>query len=64
MSFKRQGFSEVLFEEDLTAESLVDWAVRIYTNRKAYIQSMSLSQTRMGESVMVIDEVVKTRSGM
>lgn len=66
MSFKRQGFSEVLFEEDLTAESLVDWAVRIYTNRKAYIQSMSLSQTRDGvESVMrVIDEVVKTRSGM
>lgn len=66
MSFKRQGFSEVLMEEDLSAESLADFVMKVYSNRKAYIQSMSLSQTRDGvESIVrVIDEAAKTRSGM
>lgn len=54
MSFKRQGFSEVLLEEDLSAGPLVDQAMRVYSSRKAFIQAMSMS--RIGNGV---DNIVK-----
>lgn len=61
MSFKKQGFSEVLVEDDLSAESLVDWVSRVYSNRRAYVQAMSFSRTRDGvESVIrLIDELAQ-----
>jgi UDP-N-acetylglucosamine--N-acetylmuramyl-(pentapeptide) pyrophosphoryl-undecaprenol N-acetylglucosamine transferase len=61
MSFKRQGFSEVLLEEDLSTESLVDHVTRVYNGRKAYIQTMRMSPVGNGVDniVKVIDEVCK-----
>lgn len=42
-SFKKQGFSEVLAEEDITAEGLLDIIYRTYDNRKEYIHNMEKS---------------------
>jgi UDP-N-acetylglucosamine--N-acetylmuramyl-(pentapeptide) pyrophosphoryl-undecaprenol N-acetylglucosamine transferase len=61
MSFKRQGFSDVLLEEDLSAESLVDHVARVYNRRKAFIQAMHMSPVGNGvhNIIKVIDEVCK-----
>ncbi len=61
MSFKRQGFSDVLLEEDLSAESLVDHVMSVYNRRKAFIESMRMSPVRSGVDniVKLIDEVCK-----
>ncbi len=44
-SFKKQGFSEVIQEEDLTDETLLALIEKVYTNRQDYINSMSQSKT-------------------
>lgn len=63
MSFQRQGFCEVLAEEDLSTESLVADVARVYNNRKVYVQAMSQSQVNSGVDniVRVIEETVKAR---
>lgn len=59
MSFKGQGFSEVLLEEDLSTESLVGQVMSVYNRRKAFIQAMHMSPVRNGVDniVKLIDEV-------
>lgn len=44
-SFKKQGFSYVLQEEDLTKETLLDAVNQVYTNRNTYHTAMKNSQT-------------------
>ncbi|WP_062236312.1 undecaprenyldiphospho-muramoylpentapeptide beta-N-acetylglucosaminyltransferase [Fictibacillus sp. FJAT-27399] len=43
-SFEKQGYCEVLFEEDLTAESLMQGIEQLYSNQEAYISRMEESQ--------------------
>lgn len=63
MSFQRQGFCEVLVEEDLSTESLVDSVARVYNSRKAYVQAMSQSRVSAGVDsiIRVIEDMVKAR---
>jgi len=42
-SFKKQGFSEVINEEDLTDELLVDTINKLYENRDTYVEAMEKS---------------------
>lgn len=44
-SFKKQGFSYVLQEKDLTKETLLDAVNQVYTNRNTYHTAMKNSQT-------------------
>lgn len=39
-SFKKQGFSKVLFEEDLTSESLIENIKNLEENKNKYIENM------------------------
>lgn len=43
-SFQAHGYSSVLFEEDLTPESLLKAVNELYTNRQTYINAMSESK--------------------
>ena len=43
-SFQEHGYSSVLFEEDLTPESLLKAVNELYTNRQTYINAMSESK--------------------
>ena len=55
-SFKKQGFSEVLAEEDITGENLLDIIYRTYDNREEYINNMvKSSQT---DSIKIIMELI------
>lgn len=60
-SFKRQGFSEVLEEENLTKETLVDNIMKVYDNREAYIKKMSESSMSdpIGEIVGLIEQLAE-----
>ena len=42
-SFRKQGFSEVLQEEDITPEVLLDRILQLYENRQTYIAAMEKS---------------------
>lgn len=42
-SFKRQGFSEIIQEEDLTAELLITTIDKVYENRNKYISAIEAS---------------------
>jgi len=42
-SFKKKGYSEVLHEEEMTAESLVEKVNEVYRNRDKYIKAMNTS---------------------
>ncbi|KIR02593.1 UDP-N-acetylglucosamine--N-acetylmuramyl- (pentapeptide) pyrophosphoryl-undecaprenol N-acetylglucosamine transferase [Lachnospiraceae bacterium TWA4] len=42
-SFKKQGFSAVLEEEELSDERLYDEVTKLYKNRKTYIENMTKS---------------------
>ncbi|QNM04569.1 undecaprenyldiphospho-muramoylpentapeptide beta-N-acetylglucosaminyltransferase [Qiania dongpingensis] len=44
-SFRKQGFSEVLLEEDLTDDALKALIEKVYANRQDYINSMNTSKT-------------------
>ncbi|MGP1402678.1 MAG: undecaprenyldiphospho-muramoylpentapeptide beta-N-acetylglucosaminyltransferase [Catonella sp.] len=55
-SFKKQGFSEVLAEEDITAEGLLDIIYRTYDNRKEYIYNMEKSSQT--DSIKIIMDLI------
>ena len=44
-SFEKQGFSKVLEEESVTAESLTATVREVYKNRQTYIDSMNQNQS-------------------
>lgn len=55
-SFKKQGFSEVLAEEDITNEGLLDIIYRTYENREEYINNMSNSSQK--DSIKIIMDLI------
>lgn len=55
-SFKKQGFSEVIAEEDITEEGLLDIIYRTYENRAEYINNMSNSPQT--DSIKIIMELI------
>lgn len=56
-SFERQGFSYVLKEESLTADSLIEAVDSVYNNRKTYVEAMS--QSNLNNSIETIIEIIK-----
>jgi len=55
-SFKNQGFSEVLDEEDITEEGLLDIIYRTYDNREEYISNMKKSPQT--DSIKIIMDLI------
>ncbi len=55
-SFKLQGFSAVLLEEDLTAETLLASVKELYANRDRYIAKMS--GTTLKSSIKEVTDVI------
>lgn len=47
-SFKKQGFSEVLEEEEITPETLLSSINQVYEHREEYIQTMQKSAASDG----------------
>jgi UDP-N-acetylglucosamine--N-acetylmuramyl-(pentapeptide) pyrophosphoryl-undecaprenol N-acetylglucosamine transferase len=45
MSFKKQGFSEVIEEEYLTKELLIDTVNKVFENRENYITAIDNAGT-------------------
>lgn len=60
-SFKKQGFSFVLEEEELTADSLLNAVKEVYENRDKYISAMSQSgqMDSIGTIVALINKEAK-----
>jgi UDP-N-acetylglucosamine--N-acetylmuramyl-(pentapeptide) pyrophosphoryl-undecaprenol N-acetylglucosamine transferase len=56
-SFEKQGFSMVLKEEDLTADSLVFSVEQLYANREQYRQAMTDSNQM--DSIQMIVDLIK-----
>lgn len=56
-SFEKQGFSMVLYEENLTPESLVSSVEKLYTDRKQYIRAMTDNQQM--DSIDMIVSLIK-----
>lgn len=59
-SFKKQGFSYVLEEEHLTAESLLKTVQEVYDNRQKYIDAMA--QSGQMDSIGTIVDLIKTEA--
>lgn len=59
-SFKKQGFSYVLEEEHLTAESLFKAVQEVYDNRQKYIDAMA--QSGQMDSIGTIVDLIKTEA--
>ena len=59
-SFKNQGFSYVLEEEHLTAESLLRAVEEVYDNRQKYIDAMA--QSGQMDSIGTIVDLIKTEA--
>ena len=59
-SFKKQGFSYVLEEEHLTAESLLKAVQEVYDNRQKYIDAMV--QSGQMDSIGTIVDLIKTEA--
>ena len=55
-SFKKQGFSEVINEEDLTSELLLNTIQTVYENREKYIEAMQSSGC--GDAVNTITDLL------
>lgn len=53
-SFKKQGFSEVLYEEELTKESLLQNIDDLFTKRENYVNTMTKSNISNG-----VNEIIK-----
>lgn len=53
-SFKKHGYSEVMYEEDLTSASLVNGIDEVYERRGSYIKAMAAS-----EGTNAVDKIVK-----
>lgn len=60
-SFKKQGFSEVIEEEELTNELLVDTINSVYENRDKYINAIDNAGTTDAVQTILdlIDKTVK-----
>ena len=56
-SFKQQGFSSVLQEEDITPDKMMDAVNELYNNRDRYYEAMDLSQ--QGDSINLIMNLIK-----
>ena len=56
-SFKKQGFSQVLEEENLTPETLVDNVVNVYEHREDYIAKMN--ESPMSDPIATIVDLIK-----
>ena len=52
-SFKRQGFSYVIQEEDLNVSSLIQAVNEVYKNRSSYIDAMSKSKQSNGVDIVL-----------
>lgn len=60
-SFERQGFSMVMEEEEITAQSLLDAVHKLYANRKTYISAMSANKhmDSIQQITSIIEELVR-----
>lgn len=60
-SFKKQGFSEVLEEEDITPDALLSSILHLYENRETYIHAMEQSAASDGVNAIcgLIEELTK-----
>lgn len=56
-SFRQQGYSSVLLEEDLTDDSLLAAIDELYANRDKYIGSMSIST--QNDAIPIIIELIQ-----
>ncbi len=56
-SFKKQGFSEVLMEENLTEVTMLKNINDLYNNREKYIEKMK--QSSQADSIKLITELIK-----
>lgn len=56
-SFEKQGFSYVIKEESLNADSLLHGVETVYTNKKNYIDAMS--QSKLNNSIDTIVGIIK-----
>ena len=61
-SFKEQGFSIVIDEDDLNTKTLTDTVKDLYANRQKYIETMSSSHQT--DSVSTIMGLIKEAAGM
>ena len=61
-SFQKQGFSAVLEEDQLTADTLCQNVFSLYENRKQYIQAMESSQ--LADAVSQITALLKKLAGI
>ena len=59
-SFKKQGFSFVLEEENLTEESLRDAVNEVFNNREKYIAAMK--ESGQMDSIKTIVDLIKKES--
>lgn len=59
-SFQKQGFSEVLQEEELTSEGLLSTISKLYKNRQTYISAMEKSDASdaVNKITSLIDQLV------
>lgn len=55
-SFQKQGFSEVIEEENLTDETLYQTVKKVYQTRKQYIQAMEKSE--LTDSISIITSLI------
>jgi UDP-N-acetylglucosamine--N-acetylmuramyl-(pentapeptide) pyrophosphoryl-undecaprenol N-acetylglucosamine transferase len=60
-SFKKSGFSKVIYEEEITSEVLIDSLNELYQNRMQYISAMNSSKLQNGVDgiVSVINKFAK-----
>lgn len=56
-SFKKQGFSYVIKEEELTTETLLQGVEEVYSNRNEYIKAMG--QSKLNDSIDTILKLIK-----
>ncbi len=55
-SFKRRGFAEVLFEEDMTKDSLYNDIIEVAHNRNSYVNAMNAERTE--DSAKLVTDVI------
>ncbi len=55
-SFKKQGYSEVLKEEELTSDILIHTVNQVYKNKTQYIRNMDSSPLK--DSVKLITDLI------
>ena len=62
-SFRKQGFSEVLQEEDITPEVLLDQILNLYENRQTYIAAMEKSNASNAVDTIIglIEEITQSK---